>query len=203
MKFIGATLFVSVAYVASLVSGAAIVSITSPLLNTKYKAGQEAIISWINPTVATIPQIILAKGPSTALQPIMTIATNVNANDLKYVWKIPFEIENGSEYAFELGNSPDLAFAGPFTIEGGVGGTLPSSNTSSTGTSSPAPAPANPPAGGNAAATPAAPSATTDGNSQTSPHNANASHSSAANKEMAGQAMVALGLVAAAASQFF
>lgn len=97
MKFIGATLFVSAAYVASLVSGAAIVSITSPLLNTKYKAGQEAIISWINPTVATIPQIILAKGPSTALQPIMTIATNVNANDLKYVWKIPFEIENGSE----------------------------------------------------------------------------------------------------------
>ncbi|CAO3608554.1 unnamed protein product [Mucor fragilis] len=204
MKFIGATLFVSAAYVASLVSGAAIVSITSPLINTKYKAGQEAIISWINPTVQTIPQIILAKGPSTALQPIMTIATNVNANDMKYVWKIPFEIENGSEYAFELGNSPDLAFAGPFTIEGGVGGTLPSSNTSSTGTSSPAPAPANPPAGGNAAAaTPAAPSATTGGNSQTAPHNANASPSSAATKEMAGQAVVALGLVAAAASQFF
>ena len=101
MKFIGATLFVSAAYVASLVSGAAIVSITSPLINTKYKAGQEAIISWINPSVQTIPQIILAKGPSTALQPIMTIATNVNANDLKYVWKIPFEIENGSECKFE------------------------------------------------------------------------------------------------------
>ena len=107
--------------------------------------------------------------------------------------------------AFELGNSPDLAFAGPFTIEGGVGGTLPSSsNTSSTGASSPQPAAANPPAGSNApAATPAAPSATAGGNSQTSPHNANASTASAANKEMAGQAMVALGLVAAAASQFF
>ncbi|KAG2196157.1 hypothetical protein INT46_007809 [Mucor plumbeus] len=207
MKFTGSTLFISAAYVASLlsVSTASIVSITSPLTNTKYKAGQEAIISWINPTVATIPQIILAKGPSTALQPIITIATNVNANDLKYVWKIPFEIENGNEYAFELGNSPDLAFAGPFTIEGGVGGTLPSSsNTSSTGASSPQPAAANPPAGSNApAATPAAPSATAGGNSQTSPHNANASTASAANKEMAGQAMVALGLVAAAASQFF
>lgn len=97
MKFTGATLFISAAYVASLVSATSIVSITSPLLNQKYKAGSEAIISWINPTVATIPQIVLAKGPSTALQPIMTIATNVNAQDMKYVWKIPFEIENGSE----------------------------------------------------------------------------------------------------------
>lgn len=97
MKFTGATLFISAAYVASLVSANSIVSITSPLLNQKYKAGSEAIISWINPTVATIPQIVLAKGPSTALQPIMTIATNVNAQDMKYVWKIPFEIENGSE----------------------------------------------------------------------------------------------------------
>lgn len=102
MKFTGSTLFISAAYLATLlsVSSASIVSITSPLTNTKYKAGQEAIISWINPSVATIPQIILAKGPSTALQPIMTIATNVNANDLKYVWKIPFEIENGNECKF-------------------------------------------------------------------------------------------------------
>lgn len=93
MKFTIATVLVSAA---SLVSSQ-IVSITSPLSNTKYKAGQEAIISWVNPKVSTISQIVLAKGPSTALQPIQTIATNVNANDLKYVWKIPIEIENGNE----------------------------------------------------------------------------------------------------------
>jgi hypothetical protein len=96
MKFAGATVFISAAYLASLVS-AQIISVTSPLSNTKYKAGQEAIISWVNPKVATISQIVLAKGPSNALQPVLTIATNVNANDMKYVWKVPFELENGSE----------------------------------------------------------------------------------------------------------
>jgi hypothetical protein len=98
MKFIGTTLFVSAAYLAALVSAQkAPVSITSPLMGTKYKAGQEAIIAWINPSVQTIPEIILAKGPSTALQPVLTIAKDVNANDLKYVWKIPLEIESSNE----------------------------------------------------------------------------------------------------------
>lgn len=109
--------------------------------------------------------------------------------------------------AFELGNSPDLAFAGPFTIEGGVGGALPSSNTtSSTGGSSSSPStgavPAAP-AGGNSGATPAAPSASSNGNSQTSAHNPTATQASAANKQVVGQAVVALGMAAAVVSQFF
>ncbi|KAI9485270.1 MAG: hypothetical protein EXX96DRAFT_544564 [Benjaminiella poitrasii] len=210
MKFTGASLFVSAVYLASLVSAQkAIVSITSPLANTKYKAGQEAIISWINPSVQTIPQIVLAKGPSSALQPIMTIATNVNANDMKYVWKIPFEIENGSEYAFELGTSPDLAFAGPFTIEGGVGSSGASSNASASTPSSSNGGAASPPApasGNNAAvATPAAPSSTSGTTSQTSSNNnANTSHAtSAASKQTTGAAMVVLGMTAVVASQFF
>ncbi|KAI8391798.1 uncharacterized protein BYT42DRAFT_489202 [Radiomyces spectabilis] len=118
----------------------AIVSITSPLAGTKYKAGQDAIISWINPTTSTISQIVLAKGPSTALQPVMTIAQNVNAADGSYTWKIPMDIENSEEYAFELGTSPDLAFAGHFTIEGGVGA---SSGSSSSNNSSAAAQPTN------------------------------------------------------------
>ncbi|KAI7890423.1 uncharacterized protein EV154DRAFT_444629 [Mucor mucedo] len=122
MKFTGTILFVSAAYLASLVSAEPIVSITSPLMYTRYKAGSEVIISWINPRVSIIPQIVLVQGRSTHLQPIQVIATNVNAQDMKYVWKIPFDIENDDDYAFELGNSPDLAFAGPFIIEGGVGG---------------------------------------------------------------------------------
>lgn len=96
MKFTGATIILSAVYLASIVS-AQIISVTSPLTGTKYKAGQEAIISWINSKVPTISQIVLAKGPSSALQPVLTIATNVNANDMKYVWKIPFELENGNE----------------------------------------------------------------------------------------------------------
>ncbi|ORX61567.1 hypothetical protein DM01DRAFT_1125110 [Hesseltinella vesiculosa] len=109
----------------SLVAADSIVSITSPLAGTKLKAGQDVIISWVNPTVPTISQIVLAKGPSTALQPMTAIAQNVDAAAGHFTWKIPYEIENGAEYAFEFGTSPDLAFAGPFSIEGGVGGTLP------------------------------------------------------------------------------
>ncbi|KAG2202037.1 hypothetical protein INT47_006229 [Mucor saturninus] len=209
MKFTGTILFVSAAYLASLVSAEPIVSITSPLINTRYKAGSEAIISWINPSVATIPQIVLAKGKSNALQPLHVIATNVNAQDMKYVWKIPFEIDNADDYAFELGNSPDLAFAGPFTIEGGVGGNPASSSNTTVGTANsvPAAAPASPATGGgsappNNAAAPAS-AASTAGTSSTS-HSASASHAaSAATKEQAGQAVAAIGLVAAFASQFF
>ncbi|CAO3597361.1 unnamed protein product [Absidia cylindrospora] len=134
MKF---ALIISSALLA-VASGQVIVSITSPLSGTKLKAGSDAVISWVNPSVPTISQIVLAKGPSNALQPVSTIATNIDTAGGKYVWKIPYEVENG-EYAFELGTSPDLAFAGPFTIEGGVGGTLPSSNATASNSSSAAP----------------------------------------------------------------
>lgn len=96
MKFTGA-LFVSAAYLAALACADPIVSITSPLTNTRYKAGTEAIISWINPTVGTISQIVLAKGKSNALQPLRTIATNITATDGKFTWKIPFEIDNADD----------------------------------------------------------------------------------------------------------
>lgn len=102
MKFTGTILFVSAAFLASLVAAEPIVSITSPLTNTRYKAGSEAIISWINPTVGTIPQIVLAKGKSNALQPLRVIATNVNAQDMKYVWKIPLEIDNADDCKFSI-----------------------------------------------------------------------------------------------------
>ncbi|CAO3673422.1 unnamed protein product [Rhizopus stolonifer] len=134
MKF--TTLFVSVGYLATIVSAqTAIVSITSPLSNTNYKAGSEAIISWVNPSVPTISQIVLAKGPSTGLQPVMTIATNVDAKDLRYTWKIPDDLPDGTDYAFELGTSPDIAFTGQFTITGGNSDSSPSQNTTSDSTS--------------------------------------------------------------------
>lgn len=100
MKFTGSILFATAAYLATLASAEVIVSITSPLMGTRYKAGSEAIISWTDPTVSTISQIVLAKGKSNTLQPILTIATNVNAKDMKYVWKIPFEIDNADDCKF-------------------------------------------------------------------------------------------------------
>ncbi|KAI8068004.1 hypothetical protein BC940DRAFT_326217 [Gongronella butleri] len=133
---------------------AAIVSITSPLSGSKLKAGQDCIISWVNPSVPSISQIVLARGPSTALQPVTTIAQNVDTAAGHYTWKIPYEIENGAEYAFELGTSPDLAFAGPFSIEGGVGGGI-TSNTSTPSTQPSTPvsssAPSAPAAGSSSA----------------------------------------------------
>ncbi|KAI8975012.1 hypothetical protein BDB01DRAFT_728577 [Pilobolus umbonatus] len=194
MKFT-AILYISAVSLISLVSAQPIVSITSPLTNTRYKAGQEAIISWVNPSVTTISQIVLAKGPSTALQPLMTIATNVNANAMQYIWKIPLDIESGTEYAFELGMSPDLAFAGPFTIEGGTGTGVPTDITTNTN--------ASPPPGNsvNTSSSPPSnsgtpPQSNTGSNAQ--PHGGNASHTtSAADKRRISSLVFGVCLVAA------
>lgn len=100
MKFAGTILFVSAAFLASLVSADTIISITAPLANTRLKAGSEVIIAWVNPTVPTISQIVLAKGKSNALQPLRVIATNVDTAGGKYVWKIPVEIDNADDCKF-------------------------------------------------------------------------------------------------------
>ncbi|CAO3669675.1 hypothetical protein G6F70_004704 [Rhizopus microsporus] len=204
-----AALLASAAYLASFVSAqTAIVSITSPLANARVKAGTEVIISWVNPKVPTISQIVLAKGPATALQPLMTIATNVNANDMKYVWKVPKELPEGNDYAFELGTSPDIAFTGAFTIEGGTGGPLPaqsSSDSSPSANSAPASSSSSSPANSNtnksgAVATPASVSSSST-SSQTS-QGAGASHASSASQNSNPvQVMVAVGLAAIVAAQ--
>ncbi|KAI9021451.1 hypothetical protein CLU79DRAFT_804467 [Phycomyces nitens] len=152
MKFISTTLIVAACFAfVSAQQNPPIIAITSPLMGTKYKAGQQAILAWVNPKVPSISQIVLARGPSTGLQPITVLASNVNTADGKYVWKIPDDIEGGDDYAFECGTSPDIAFAGPFTIEGN-GSAAPASNSSSTPAAAP-PKAASPAA---AAAAPAA-----------------------------------------------
>ncbi|KAI8336262.1 hypothetical protein BC941DRAFT_354263 [Chlamydoabsidia padenii] len=173
MKF---TLLIYPALMA-VVSGQAIVSITSPLSGTKLKAGTDAVISWVNPHVPTISQIVLAKGPSNALQPVSTIATNVDTAGGKYIWKIPYEIENG-DYAFELGTSPDLAFAGPFTIEGGVGGSAGGTAPNATVPSSAMPPVAAAPSNSVAVAAPAPTSASVP-SSHVAPPAASASNAKA------------------------
>ncbi|KAI8098530.1 uncharacterized protein BX664DRAFT_1859 [Halteromyces radiatus] len=104
-----------------------IVSVTSPLQGTTYTAGQSAIIAWTNPQVDTISQIVLAHGNPSALQPLSTIATNVDASAMKYTWNIPADLAAGVDYALEFGTSPNLSYAGPFTIKA-ADGSLPSSS---------------------------------------------------------------------------
>ncbi|KAI9490762.1 Ser-Thr-rich glycosyl-phosphatidyl-inositol-anchored membrane family-domain-containing protein [Zychaea mexicana] len=131
-----------------------IISVTAPLEGTTYQAGSDAIISWINPTVETISQIVLSNGPSTALQPVMTIAENVDAAGGSYTWSVPADLAAGTDYALQFGTSPDVSYAGPFTIAGG------SSNSSSSASASAA-ASSSAPASSSAAAssTPASSSA--------------------------------------------
>ncbi|KAI8332364.1 hypothetical protein BC941DRAFT_129479 [Chlamydoabsidia padenii] len=112
-----------------------IISVTAPLQGASYKAGYKAIISWINPSVDSISQIILAKGPSNALQSVSNIATNVPASSNSYTWNIPNDIPAGTDYAFEFGTSPNLAFTGQFLITGGGAGNPPPSSPSSSGSS--------------------------------------------------------------------
>jgi hypothetical protein len=59
----------------------------------------------------------LAKGLPTALQPVSTIAQDVDANAGSYTWNVPADIAAGDDYAFELGNSPNVSYTGLFTIK--------------------------------------------------------------------------------------
>ncbi|KAH8551834.1 Ser-Thr-rich glycosyl-phosphatidyl-inositol-anchored membrane family-domain-containing protein [Umbelopsis sp. PMI_123] len=134
------------------------VSITSPLTGTVYTAGGQAIISWINPSVPTLAQIQLAKGPATALQPVGQVATNVQTSDGKYTWTIPADTPAGTDYAFELGTSPNIAYSGFFTIKGGSG-SASNSTASGAAASGAAPSGAAASGAGSAAASSLAPAA--------------------------------------------
>ncbi|CEG68580.1 hypothetical protein RMATCC62417_04814 [Rhizopus microsporus] len=112
-----------------------IVSITSPLTGTVYTAGKPAIISWINPQVSSISRIVLAQGESTNLQPVSTIAENVDASSGSYTWNVPSDITPGSNYALELGTSPNISYTGMFTIQAGDGSSASSASASSSAAS--------------------------------------------------------------------
>ncbi|EIE89616.1 hypothetical protein G6F46_000748 [Rhizopus delemar] len=119
MKSVFATLLAVAATVVSAQTN--IVSITSPLTGTVYTAGQSAIISWINPQVSSISKIVLAQGDPTALQPVSTIAENVDASAGSYTWNIPADITPANNYALELGTSPNVSYTALFTIQAGSG----------------------------------------------------------------------------------
>ncbi|KAI8098387.1 uncharacterized protein B0P05DRAFT_521746 [Gilbertella persicaria] len=96
-----------------------VVSITSPLTGTVYTAGQNASITWINPSTDVIPQIVLAKGDPTALQYVTTIAQNVSTAGGVYIWPVPADTPAANNYALMLGTSPNISYTGLFTIQSG------------------------------------------------------------------------------------
>ncbi|KAI9352377.1 Ser-Thr-rich glycosyl-phosphatidyl-inositol-anchored membrane family-domain-containing protein [Pilaira anomala] len=107
------------------------VYITSPLTGATYTTGSTVIIRWMNPVADTITQIILAKGISTNIQPVQTIATNVPTSAGQYSWTIPSDLPAGNDYAFALGTSPDISYTGQFTINAGAAPTTTTTNSSS------------------------------------------------------------------------
>ncbi|ORX56280.1 hypothetical protein DM01DRAFT_1334760 [Hesseltinella vesiculosa] len=183
---------------AAVASAQAIISVSSPLSGTVYTAGQQAIITWNSPTVQTISQIVLAQGASSALQPITVIATNVNAAAGQYTWTIPASTPAGADYAFEFGTSPNLAFAGPFTIKAGDGSasnstsSAPAASSGAASTAAPSGAASSAPASSGAAK----PSGSASGSAPAS------SPSSGANSLVAGSAL-AVGAAVVAAAQLF
>ncbi|KAI8074131.1 Ser-Thr-rich glycosyl-phosphatidyl-inositol-anchored membrane family-domain-containing protein [Gongronella butleri] len=147
------TLFAASLSIVSAQTG--ILSVTAPLQGTVYTAGQTALITWINPTVDTISQIVLANGPANALQPVMVIATNVSASADSFSWNIPANLTSGTDYALEFGQSPNMSFSGMFTIQGGNGtatNTSASASASVPATSSVAPSSSASAAGSSSAA---------------------------------------------------
>ncbi|KAG1464557.1 hypothetical protein G6F56_005062 [Rhizopus delemar] len=172
------------------------VSITSPLTGTVYTAGKAATITWINPSVTTISQIVLAQGSSTALQQVSVIASNVDASALSYTWTIPADTAAGTDYALELGTSPNISYTGLFTIQAASGSTASSASGSSSSTSSTSQT-ASAASTTSAAATSAKSSAS--GSSSAAASSAAASSTSAGLKVSANQAVAGVMAVAAAA----
>ncbi|KAI8988689.1 hypothetical protein BDB01DRAFT_848820 [Pilobolus umbonatus] len=98
-----------------------ILSPTSPIIGTKYTAGQPAIINWIDPKVDIITAINLLKGDKNALTFITTIASNVDAKAMTYTWDVPATLAPGVDYALGFGPSPDTVYSGFFTILSATG----------------------------------------------------------------------------------
>ncbi|KAG0743274.1 hypothetical protein G6F57_007677 [Rhizopus arrhizus] len=134
MKSVFATILAVAATVVSAQTN--IVSITSPLTGTVYTAGQSAIISWINPQVSSISKIVLAQGDPTALQPVSTIAENVDASAGSYTWNIPADITPANNYALELGTSPNVSYTALFTIQAGSGSSSPAASSAASSSAS-------------------------------------------------------------------
>ncbi|ORZ13588.1 hypothetical protein BCR42DRAFT_418610 [Absidia repens] len=92
-------------------------TITAPLKNTAYSAGQRIVISWLNPQVDVISQIQICHGTSPAPQPISVIATNVDAKaNGTYAWTIPSSWPSSNDYIFMLGTPPNVVSTEQFTI---------------------------------------------------------------------------------------
>ncbi|KAI9307739.1 hypothetical protein BJ944DRAFT_285988 [Cunninghamella echinulata] len=108
-----------------------IISITSPIRGTVYKAGTYVPIAWYNPTVDTINGLLLSQGHGTNLQPILQIADTIPAKNLIYSWKIPIDIPPANDYVFVFGLGFDKVYAGPFTITAPDAST-PSNNSTTT-----------------------------------------------------------------------
>ncbi|CAO3628046.1 unnamed protein product [Cunninghamella blakesleeana] len=174
-----------------------IISVTSPLIGTSYKAGSQAIITWINPTVETISAIVLAKGSSTALQPVSQIAQNVDAKAGTYTWNIPADITPGSDYAFEFGTSPNIAFTGHFSITGGSGSSNTTTPSSGSGSSSAASTPSS--GSGSSGSSSSSGSAAKGSSSTTSSGSASSPKSTSNANALAGTAM-AMGAAAVVAA---
>lgn len=116
MKFFSTAAFVSTILALASAQQQPPVSITAPLTGTKYQAGSKAVISWTKPTVPKISQIVLAKGDANALQPIATIARDINAADGKYEWDVPYDCENGDQCKYILHYTVFISFFFPHLI---------------------------------------------------------------------------------------
>lgn len=109
----------------------------------------------INPVSDVITKIVLAQGISTNIQPLITIAENVDSKLGTYSWDVPSDILPGDNYAFVLGVSPNVSYTGQFTIKNA---NAPASSGAASSGAAASGAASSTAASSGAAVTPAAPS---------------------------------------------
>ncbi|KAL0077980.1 hypothetical protein J3Q64DRAFT_1767164 [Phycomyces blakesleeanus] len=124
MKFAAIVSFLAAS--AAFVSAVPGISITAPIQNTVWQAGQSHIISWIptNSTATTITQIEYRHGNSAALTLVSTLTTaNIPVSDGQFVWNMPnTTVADGACVLVVTTDKGDPTYSGYFVIQAATPG---------------------------------------------------------------------------------
>ncbi|KAL1921341.1 uncharacterized protein VTP21DRAFT_11057 [Calcarisporiella thermophila] len=89
--------------------------ITQPVTGTVWKAGETQQIIWNNGAPGPIT-IKLLKGNPAALQLVTVLSSSVDGASGSFTWNIPNSLPVDNTYAIALGNEPNVAYSGQFTV---------------------------------------------------------------------------------------
>lgn len=91
-------------------------SITNPTDGTIWKLSDKGVITWTPGGPNVKVNIKLRKGIASAMKEIAIIGNNIDQNAKTFTWNIPENLTPDSDYAIEIGLSPNVCYSHYFTI---------------------------------------------------------------------------------------